>query len=327
MGGRVAQAAAEFDTGRAADESASVLGAIHVPAGGDRAELFEWTQRRTGYQGAHCRLQRRRRILCGRTAEGELENGEDKKLFQPFTIDQATTTHPPHPASDTASILSATSTLRNTQSLGVKIDAAQVEYGVSVDLNVRSRRVRDLVNVLRTENQEVKLPDPAAAPAHRFDRQKSQQIAQLTSEFTSEAVRKSLTLGGGGGNSNVPESGGDLESMQSLVDYTRHHDALMAFYYMDDRSGQMKVTEIFGVGKKEGSPILFHPTIAAGAGSNSASVSRRHSAVQLANGNFDSNSSASMANAVGFDSGVETSATRDACTSPILGAKGGVASR
>lgn len=57
-------------------------------------------------------------------------------------------------------------------------------------------------------------------------------MAHATSELCSEAVK-----------SNAPpsEEGGDPESdaLAAIVNYTRRHEALMAYYYMEN--GQMKV--------------------------------------------------------------------------------------
>lgn len=49
----------------------------------------------------------------------------------------------------------------------------------------------------------------------------------------------------------------DVDTMASILDFTRHHEALMAFYYMDETSGKMKVCEIYGLDNTSGGTDPF----------------------------------------------------------------------
>jgi hypothetical protein len=269
----------------------------------------------------------------------QTDQPDNISLHHSQSLNQLMTAAGGGPASENASIVSAKT--------GVKLESAEVEYGLSVDLNVRSRRVRDMVNIFRHEADTLPL-EPSrrvslASTASPFDPTHSNTVAQLTSELCSEAVR--VESGHRGDSAEPPPTtttprmdGTELDTMASIVEYTRRHESLMAFYYMDEETGQMKVTEIYDMqpkGDDEKVPTLFTTA------SQPPNAIRRHSlhygALQqfrseepppvpgssgqvVADGAMVMNS---VTQSYNCDSGVETSTTRDACTSPIRASPAG----
>lgn len=129
------------------------------------------------------------------------------------------------------------------------MEEVQQEYGITVNLNTRSRHVRDIVNLCREEiSDKERIFDPqrskyVCCEEFRLNSTSFMQIAHAASALCGEAVRAHAETDMSPHTQQQPDD--DLDTLTSIVNYTRRHEALMAYYYMED--GQMKVTEIFGV--------------------------------------------------------------------------------
>jgi hypothetical protein len=191
--------------------------------------------------------------------------------------------------------------------LSAVLDQADTSFGCTVDLNTRSRPVRDLVNIVRHEKEaEADSEDVRRGKSGSY----SVQVAHTATELCSAAMQRQSAVDQSSG-----ESAEDADTLSAIVEYSRRHDALMSFYYMDDESGQMKVTEIFGVdaNKSDSPPSLLV---------SSSRTPRRQSIISEESLPGRRPSSLEVPQYINIDASShitekETYNMRDACTSPM----------
>uniref|UniRef100_A0A914VC98 Uncharacterized protein n=1 Tax=Plectus sambesii TaxID=2011161 RepID=A0A914VC98_9BILA len=112
-------------------------------------------------------------------------------------------------------------------------DETDMNFGLSVDLGAQSKPVQKLAELRRRDSLSISKPTTSAM-----------EYAQAASNLEWAGLRAT----------ECDQSEEEFDTFAHVVEYTKRHEALLAFYYLDDNN-KVKVCEIFDVQKDQDPPL------------------------------------------------------------------------
>uniref|UniRef100_A0A5S6Q1Q3 triacylglycerol lipase n=1 Tax=Trichuris muris TaxID=70415 RepID=A0A5S6Q1Q3_TRIMR len=113
-----------------------------------------------------------------------------------------------------------------------RVTTTERNYGFTVDMNDKCKSLKKVSSIFAENTSDLT----------EFT---TSSVSKLLDDLEYAGYRRAVSRAGQT-SPEAPLEHGEFDSLGAILNYSRKHDALMAYYYMDD-DNRMKLTEIFGV--------------------------------------------------------------------------------